>query len=600
MLAGAWGARAGELLERAVDHRDTKVHKFGELTMLSAPDLLAGSWCCWMFGRPEDRGQLAASYRLELGQPIHGAFARALSALDEDAYELLCGRFVVVALDRERERCLIVRDQLGAQPLVHSHVGEGLLFAEHECDLLDLLPSTPSPDRLAVMQWISSGLTPQRHTLYEGIRRIPAGHRLVLAGRDVREERWWRIRYQGTDAGSEAALAEILREASFAAIGRAAEGSRRPAVKLSGGLDSACVAAGLAANDYADGHALALGGTFFDHPLADETELIEATARHTHLELELLAFDPAESMLAPALAHIARWRLPPATPNLFLWQPLMAQARKLGVDLVLDGEGGDELFGLAPYLIADMLRTGRVRTAWSLTGGIPGIGLDPKRHLRMLVLRRYGLKPLAPSAIRRQREQRAARSPNSMIGPADVQSLADLMEPSRQMRHDGPLWWRFQVESLIDDRDIINMAGHFRREAADDAVERRHPFLWDLRLIEAALRIPPRAQFDPVRDRPLLRDALAGLVPDGVRTRYAKSHFSSVVLAGIQGDESGLIEPLRRADAPVRGYVVAEALERRIATPPDQRSLFGAVSLWRLAIANRWLLNQAGSAPDQA
>jgi asparagine synthase (glutamine-hydrolysing) len=593
MLAGAWGARAGELLERAVDHRDGEVHKVGELTMLSAPDLLAGSWCCWMFGRPEDRGGLAASYRLGLGQTIHDAFARALSALGEQAYELLCGRFVVVAVDRERERCLVVRDQLGAQPLVHARVGDGLLFAEHECDLLDLLPSTPSPDRLAVMQWISSGLTPPRHTLYEGIQRIPAGHRLVLAGRDVREEHWWSIRYQGTDAGAEMALAETLREASFAAIGRATEGSRRPAVKLSGGLDSACVAAGLAANGYADGRALALGGTFSDHPLADEMELIEATARHTHLELELLAFDSTASMLAPALAHIVRWRLPPATPNLFLWQPLMARGRKLGVDLVLDGEGGDELFGLAPYLIADMLRTGRLRKAWSLTGAIPGIGLSPERHLRMLVLRRYGLKPLAPSAIRRLREQRAAQSPSSMIGRADAQSLADLMEPSRQLRHDGPRWWQFQVESLIDDRDIINMAGHFRREAADDAIERRHPFLWDLRLIEAALRIPPHVQFDPVRDRPLLRDALTGLVPDAVRTRHAKSHFSSVVLAGIRGDESGLIEPLRRADAPVRAYLVAQALERRLEAPPDQRSLFGAVSLWRLAIANHWLLNQA-------
>ena len=61
-------------------------------------------------------------------------------------------------------------------------------------------------------------------------------------------------------------------------------------------------------------------------------------------------------MLAPALEHIDRWSLPPVTPNLFVWRPVMARARELGVDVMLDGEGGDELFGFAPYLIADMLR----------------------------------------------------------------------------------------------------------------------------------------------------------------------------------------------------------------------------------------------------
>ncbi len=63
---------------------------------------------------------------------------------------------------------------------------------------------------------------------------------------------------------------------------------------------------------------------FPDHPETDERELIEATARHTGLPVELIPFDERASILAPALEHIARWSLPPATPNLFAWRPLMA------------------------------------------------------------------------------------------------------------------------------------------------------------------------------------------------------------------------------------------------------------------------------------
>jgi asparagine synthase (glutamine-hydrolysing) len=561
--------------------------------MLRAPQAVENSLCCWLLGEPEDRGELAARYGGGLDRDLSAAFARALAALGDAAYELLCGRFVVVALDRERHRCVVVRDQLGAQPLVYARVGTGMLFTEHERDLLHLLPHTPSPDRLSLLQWVSRGHTPPRRTLYESVGRLPSGHRLILEGRHVSLERWWRLRYQGTDAGTEATLAERLLEASFGAVARAAAGSQRPAVKLSGGLDSACVAAGLAANGFAE-RALAFGGTFSDHPLSDERE---PTARLTRLPLEQVAFDPATSMLAPGLAHIARWRLPPATPNLFLWQPLMARARDQRVDLMLDGEGGDELFGLAPYLIADMLRTGRLRAAWSLTGGIPGIGLDPDRHMRMLVLRRFGLKPLAPSAVRRYREARGAGAPGRLLGRKDAHALADLLTSSQDDQRHGPTWWRVHAQSLIDDRDDMDMAGHFRREASDDGIERRHPFLWDLGLIETVLRLPPRAQFDPIRDRPLLREALTGLIPEAVRTRYAKSHFSSLVLAGIQADEPGLIDLLRRADAPIRAYVASDGLERRIETPSSQRSLYGAVSLWRVAIANRWLISQADENP---
>jgi asparagine synthase (glutamine-hydrolysing) len=595
MLAGAWGARAGELLERAAEHRGAEVHRIGGLTMLDPPDVVADSWCCWLFGAPEDRGELTERFGLAAGGDLPTAFGSALTQLGEGACGLLQGRFVVVALDRERDRFLVLRDQLGAQPLVFTRVSDGVLFAEHERDLLDLLPCTPDPDRLALLQWIDCGLTPPGHTLYSGLQRLPAGHRLSLGRRRVDIERWWNLHYQGTESGTEAMLADQLREAVFAAVERATAGSERPAVKLSGGLDSACVAAALAANGFADGRALAIGGTFSTHSETDESELIEATARHTHIPLERIAFNPASSMLDPALAHIARWRLPPATPNLFVWQPVMARARALGVDAMLDGEGGDELFGLAPYLIADMLRAGRLRTAWSFTGQIPGIGTNPDRKIRMHVLRRFGVGPLVPGYIRRYRETRRTNASSGAIVPStDAHALAALLRSSREERHDGPLWWRFQAESLIDERDTLDVGGHFRREAADERIERRHPFLYDLQLTEAALRLPPQAQFDPVRDRPLLREGLFGLIPEAVRTRHAKSYFTPLVLTGIRAEESGLIEPLRRADAPVRAYVATEALERKIDIPPDDRVMLGALSLWRVAIANRWLLSQTG------
>src|ERR1700722_4674208 len=594
MLTGAWGARAGELLEQAAERGGKRVHRAGALAMVHPPELVDGNRCCWLFGEPEDRGALAAHFGFGVSCNLHDAFARALTELGDAAYELLCGRFVVVAFDGKRNRCLVTRDQLGAQPLVHVRLGDGVLFAEHERDLLDLLPHTPSPDRLALLQWIENGLTPTRHTLYEGVQRLPAGHRLILDGTHASVGRWWSLRYEGVERDSAGALAERLREAAFAATRRAVEGAQRPAVKLSGGLDSACVAAGLAASGFVNGRASAIGATFSGYPATDESKLIEATARHVNLPLELVEFDPANSMLAPALEHIVRWRLPPGTANLFLWRPLMARARELGVDLMLDGEGGDELFGLAPYLIADKLRTGRLRTAWSYTRGLPGIGHHPGNRLRLRALRHYGLRPLVPTTVLLRRERARAMSSGSIVPSADALALIDLRTTSREDRRSGPRWWRLQAETLVDTRDLLDVGGLFRREAADEKIERRHPFLYDLELVEATLRLPPQLQLDPVRDRLLLREALTGLIPETVRTRHVKSYFNAPMLAGIRADERGLIEPLRRTNAVVHAYVTQETLDREIGVPPDDRSMLAVGSLWRIAIANRWLEYQAG------
>jgi hypothetical protein len=69
------------------------------------------------------------------------------------------------------------------------------------------------------------------------------------------------------------------------------------------------------------------------------------------------------------------------------------------------------------------------------------------------------------------------------------------------------------------------------------------------------------------------------------------------VLAGMRADESGLIEPLRQPGAPVRAYVTQSALERKLGVSPDERPILSAATLWRVAIANRWIAAQAGDSP---
>ena len=638
MFAVGWGERAVELMERAAVRGGTGIERAGALAVIGAERTTAastpaegwtaegatqtartpagatdGHWQCWISGRLTNARELCEPFGLPAGADLPALLARAYARVGLNACELLRGTFVVVAFDRERSTATIVRDHLGGRPLVHVRVGDGALFAEHERALVDLLPSIPSPDRLALARWIERGSTPPGHTLFEGVRRIPPAHRVELSAEAFTIEPYWRPRFEGLAAGSREAIAERLRDAAFAAVARAAEGAQRPAVRLSGGLDSACVAAGLAARvaqergargvgatpaaqgprEASAGGALALAAVFPSHPATDERELIEATARHTGLSLELISFDDRASILAPALEHIARWSLPPVTPNMFVWRPLMASARALGVDVMLDGEGGDELFGWAPHLFADLLRRGQLLAAWRLTRRIPEVGADADVRLRLRAIRKYGISPLVPAAVKRGRlRRRAASGPESLLAAADAVALVVLDEGGEEeglARLDGPFWWRALAAELIDTGETLGVSAQLRRESTDERIDRRHPFLFDLELLRTVLTDPPELQFDPARDRALLRDGLLGHIPEAVRTRHAKSFFTDLLPDGLAVDGALLAEGPSRADAPVRAFVRSEPLEELLRGEADLRRGRAARQLWQVGLADVWL-----------
>jgi asparagine synthetase B (glutamine-hydrolysing) len=285
---------------------------------------------------------------------------------------------------------------------------------------------------------------------------------------------------------------------------------------------------------------------------------------------------------------LERWSLPPATPNLFVWGPLMARARELGVDVMLDGEGGDELFAYSPYLIADMLRSGRVLAAWRLTRRIPEIGAGAGVRMRLRAMRVFGVRRLIPPALKR-RGWTAADSPRSLLLSADAVALEVLEDARHADELDGPLWWRALAGDLTQAGDTLGVAGHLRRGSIDDRIDQRHPFLFDLELLHAVLANPPEMQFDPVRDRALLRDAMTGQIPEAVRTRHAKSFFTDLLSAGLVTDGALLADGPSQIDAPVRAFVRPESLEQLLRESSQPRDIRAARRLWHVGLADVWL-----------
>src|SRR5439155_25893920 len=172
------------------------------------------------------------------------------------------------------------------------------------------------------------------------------------------------------------------------------------AVLLSGGLDSSSVAAFAATLEEDVRPRAAYSAVFPGRPTVDEGALIDRTCATLGLA-STRAVVEAGSVIQGAAEYIATWDDPPTSPNLSFWIPSLTRAPSDGQSVLLDGEGGDEVFGLSPYLIADRLARLRVRDAARLVRLFPGASPELPWSRVWPFLLRYGFKGLAPSPVHR-------------------------------------------------------------------------------------------------------------------------------------------------------------------------------------------------------
>jgi asparagine synthase (glutamine-hydrolysing) len=500
------------------------------------------------------------------GQDIEATrLAKGFAERGERVLEELHGRFVVVLWDADRREGLVAVDRLASRPLFYRQSGRSLQFAGELRDLLDTLPSTPGPSADTVARWLSSGTLEPDESLYDGVDRLPGGHLLRWQGERSERARYWQPRYEPPLRVERDEAAELIRAGITAAVKARTTG--RCGVLLSGGLDSTSVAAIVRR---ATGELPAYSATFPDQPEADESALIAATSAELSLPWRPTPAR-AEGVMAATLEHIRTWRAPPPAPTLFFQMPVIRSAAADGVTVLFDGQGGDELFGAAPYLLADRLRRGRIGSLRSLARTLPGFGPAPEGRLVVAAIRSFGVAGAAPLWANRLRHAHDDRY-------------------WAWKRLDGPRWWAALADQLTAGRERVLAHEYLRRKFAAGKIVGAHPYFDDIELIELMLRIPPELSFDPIYDRPLLREAVRGLIPEQVRLRVDKSRFDAPVMAALTGPDFRTIRALLGAhDARVRRYTTPEVLARAVEGPRAQRDSSWARAAFRLASTEQWL-----------
>jgi asparagine synthase (glutamine-hydrolysing) len=556
----------------------------------------SGRPTCLLDGTIFNLREVAARVGAAATDPPEEILLAAHRRWGEEAPGHLRGNFAMAICDPVAGSALLACDQLGGRSVFfHRAAGATLTFAGDVRDLLRLLPSRPPPDEAALVAWIAGAPAHATGTLYRGVARLGPGELLSVSGRGAEVRCYWAPRYSQPLPLSRPEAAAMTGQRLAAAVRRHVPEHAACGVLLSGGLDSSSVAA--LAGDGPPGGVppRAYSALFPDHPSIDESGLIGDVVSDLGLASSTISVRGG-SMLRGSLEYLREWELPAASPNHFLWQPLLRRAAADGVALMLDGEGGDELWKASPYLLADEMRHGRALSTMRLARAMAGI--ERYRGWRSLTpyLSRFGLKGAAPASLQRavRRAHGPARYAPEWLGERSAGLLFEQEDPWAWKRLDGPRWWAYMADLLTGARARLGVADYLRHRATMAGLEDRHPLL-DLDLVEFALSLPPTLAVDARLERPLLRDAMAGSIPDSIRLRPEKSYFTALIDDCLGGRDVAPIRGLLTGTPEVERYLRPGAIDALLESPggSSRTDLARSWSIWRLATAECWLRAQA-------
>ena len=467
------------------------------------------------------------------------------------------GMFAFAIWDQRRRELFLARDRFGIKPLYYAlHDGRFVFASEVKSLLRAGVPRRVSPEALVeyfTFQNLLSDLT-----LFDGVRLLPAGHTLTVSDRGLETNRYWDLSFDPDESVSEEEWAERIRGTFEEVVTRQLVADVPVGSYLSGGMDSASIAAVASRNvprlmTFTGGFDLSsVTGIEMVFDERADAELVASHFRTQHYEMVMHAGDMAWAL--PELVwHLEDLRVGMSYPNYYI-----AGLASKFVKVALGGAGGDELFAGYPW-------------RYELVSQLDGREEFDRAYYD------YWSR-LVPDS-----DKPAFFSDDVWAHAGDRSTFDVYREAISPAAGLGPLEKALYFEAktflhgLLVVEDKVSMA---------HSLEVRVPFL-DNALVSLVERIPARLKHGGGGGKELLRRAMAPLLPDGVVTKR-KQGFSPPDQSWYRGPKMDYIrEILLDPRSLERGYFqpafVKRVLEDHLAGRVNHRLL-----IWSLLSFEWW------------
>ena len=415
------------------------------------------------------------------------------------------GMWAFCIYDQRKGELVLSRDQFGIKPLYYYLNGGRLIFSSMIGGILCHDVAT-SPNERAIMEYLAFNLEDhRRETFFTGIYTLAPDSLLIFRLKEGACElrRWYE--FQGAARGPVGALFEDsvrLRTIADVPVGSC----------LSGGVDSSAIVCLLDR---------ILPGPFYTFSLIspgsplDESRYIREVGKVTRTRQFFTTIDWSRA-LADLHDFIVAQEEPVMGLSAYAQYRVLKLAHDQGAKVLLDGQGGDELFAgyiyYYGYYFYELLR-----------------GLKLLTLAREMALYRRNFRNFYPH-----------RMLAFQLLPGFVQRPAWRRLMGRWINRDSynrlckgsvdPRWEKMGLNDALlltlTTTAIPHLLRYEDKNSMRWSIETRPPFL-DLRLAEAALALPSGAKLRDGRTKVAFREAIDGLLPPAVRDRKDKIGFAA-------------------------------------------------------------------------
>jgi len=426
------------------------------------------------------------------------------------------GIFAFALWDPAQKRLVLMRDRLGVKPLFYSQNGGRIVFGSEIKALFAAGEVGTAVDPQALSEYLWYGNAYEDRTIYKSVRSLSPGHWLILEKETSRLEPWWRLEEWLSAppfGGNRQEATVAVRDAIDGAVKRQLVADVPVGILLSGGIDSSAIAASAVRVQSKRLSSFCVG---FDFERGIN-ELPKARRVAEHLGLDHHEIHVGGAGLEDVLVELARAHDEPFADAANI--PLFLLARQLrgNVKVVLQGDGGDEMF--AGYRRYAILRNAALWKAWPgfLNPLVQFAGSTGKRLVRM-----------AEAAGARDPAMRMAlllttetlRDPPTALLNREARADIEKSDPFAAYRRCARRFSESNSVQLMLLTDILlQLSSQFLtkvdRATMACGLEARVPLL-DEMVVALAVKLPTAWKVSRREKKIILRAALRGRIPDDV------------------------------------------------------------------------------------
>lgn len=431
------------------------------------------------------------------------------------------GMFAIAILDREKRKVVCLRDRLGIKPFYYSIVDGVLSFGSEIKQLLEAGVPRKANSRRFFDFLIVGSTDHHEETCFDGVKQLLPSHRMVvdLESGNVRFDEYWSP--QRDDS-----IAKLSIDDASAQVRELLIDSVRIRMRcdvplgscLSGGLDSSTVVTLMSKIREEEGL------TFDQHtftyqpsdPKIDESHYADLVSNHVGAERHISKVDP-QQIIEKLDRYLWHEEEPIGALNHFARAEVMANARSKGVTVVLDGQGGDELFlGYPRYYIPAFLRYWKDA---GLTKSLREFRLATKNsdtsmtRLTLLALL-FGNISLRTLFFRNRVRRWMNRN---FLAEHSIREVAEDHHLSSDL-------WEMQRRDIMQVQ-LPHLLRHEDRDSMASSIEARTPLL-DHRLVEFVMNLGPHTKINDGWTKYSLRTSMEGILPKEIQWRRQKLGFT--------------------------------------------------------------------------